>query len=163
MKNSKSFTWVRPILAAALAAGGITFSNASFAATSVPEGRAALRGRLLERAKEQLGLSDDQVAQIKSILQADKDTLVDLLSRLHAARAGLRAAIQGDAGEAGVRAASAKVAAVEADLAVARMKLHGKISPILTAEQREKLKELRARVDDFVDRALGRFSERLAE
>lgn len=83
---------------------------------------------------------------------------------MHDARKGLREAIRAkDATAASIRTASAKIAAVAADLAVERLKLHGKLSPILTGEQREKLAEIEARLDGFVSDAIGRIGERLAE
>jgi Spy/CpxP family protein refolding chaperone len=152
------------ILAAALNAGGFSQLTTRAATALSPQGIGALRGHFLERAKQRLGLTDEQTAQIKAVLQAEKDTLVSLLSQFHDARAGLRAAIQApDADEASVRAASAKVASVEADLAVERFKLHGKISPILTDEQRAKIKEFQARRNDLVDTIIGHIGERLAE
>lgn len=58
---------------------------------------------------------------------------------------------------------TSKLAAVEADLAVERRKLYGRISPILTADQHEKLKALEARVDEMVDGLLERISSPAAE
>jgi Spy/CpxP family protein refolding chaperone len=114
--------------------------------------------------KQKLGLTADQSAQIKTVFKADKDTLTGLLSRLHEAHTGLRAAIQASgATEASVRSASARVAAVEAELAVERLRLYGQISPILTSAQVEKMKEMQARRDDFVDIVIGRISDWLAE
>ena len=125
-------------------------------------GARAARGQFLERAKEKLGLTDEQAAQIKTVLVGEKETLKGLVVKLHEARTGLREAIQAsEATEASVRAASAKVAAVEADLAVERLKLFGKISPILTEEQRAKVKEFQSRIDDFMDGAIDRLGERL--
>jgi protein CpxP len=119
---------------------------------------------MLQRVAEKLNLSDEQRTQIKSELKDEKDTLKSLFTRLHEARKGLREALHAsDATEASVRTASAKVADVEADLAVERLKLHGKISPILTAEQREKVNEIQARLDDLVDQVVNRLDKRLAE
>ncbi|HLP77829.1 MAG TPA: Spy/CpxP family protein refolding chaperone, partial [Candidatus Paceibacterota bacterium] len=119
--------------------------------------------QLLQRAREKLDLTDEQAAQIKAVLKEDKETLRGLLSRMHEARSGLREAIHAEgATPDSVRAASAKVAAVESDLAVERLKLFGKISPILTAEQREKLQQAGAQLDAMVENAinhLGRKSE----
>jgi len=115
MKTSK---WFALLLAAGFATGGLFILNARAADTLLPEGRGALRGRLLEHVKQKLGLTADQSAQIKTVFKADKDTLTGLLSRLHEAHTGLRAAIQASgATEASVRSASARVAAVEAELA----------------------------------------------
>ena len=87
--------------------------------------------------------------------------MTGLLSQLHEARVGLREAIQAaDANETTVRAASAKVASVEADLAVERLKLYGRISPILTAEQRDQVMEFQTKLDDFVDNIIRHLGER---
>jgi Spy/CpxP family protein refolding chaperone len=152
------------LLAAVLGACGLWMLNANAANDFGSQGEPALRGHLLQRAKQKLGLTESQTAQIKAVLKADKDVITGLLSSLHAARGELRAAIESPgASEPSVRAASAKVAQVEADLAVERMKLFGKMGPILTGEQRAKLSDLQARVDDFVDGVIGRIGERLAE
>jgi len=148
-------------MAAALTAGGVIVFNSPAAENSQPQGR--FHGQFLERAKEKLGLSDDQVAQIKAQLASEKDNLKSLVMQLHDRRAELRAAIQASgANESSVRAASAKVASVEADFAVERMKLYAKISPILTSDQLAKVQEFQSRLDDFLDTAINRLGERLA-
>jgi len=156
----KTARWLVITLAAGvLAAGGLFTMEAS--AAEKPSLQRGVKSQFLQRAKEKLGLTDDQVAKIKTELKAEKDTLSDLLSRLHEARVGLREAIQtADANETSVRASSAKVAAVEADLAVERLKLYGRISPILTTEQREKIMEFQTRLDDFVDNMVNHLGER---
>lgn len=90
-------------LAAGLGVGGL-FVVKAHAAERV-EARRAFRGHLLERAKEKLGLSDEQVAKIETELKGEKDTLKDLISKLHDARVGLREAFQAsDANESSIRA-----------------------------------------------------------
>ena len=148
-------------MAGSLCLGGLAVFKAH-AAEQSSSGRSG-RGRFLERAKEKLGLSDDQVSQIKAQLLAEKGNLKDVISKLHDARVSLRDAIQAsDATEASVCAASAKVAAVESDLAVERLKLFGKIGPILTDDQREKVKEFQTKIDDYLDGAISHIGERLA-
>jgi Spy/CpxP family protein refolding chaperone len=121
-------------------------------------------GRLAERAKEKLGLTDEQLGQIKDVLKSEKTSIVSLLARMRDARAGLRDAIRStDANETSVRVASAKVAAVEADVAVERMKFFHQISPILTDEQRTKLAALQSNLDGFIDQAIKRMDARLGE
>lgn len=147
-------------LAAALAVGG--FICTAKAIDRPGPGR--FRGGILQRAAEKLELTEAQKTQIKSELLAEKDNLKQLLGRLHDARKDLREAIRANsATEASVRAASAKVATVQADLAVERLKLHGKIAPILTEEQKAKIAEFEARVDEFVTDALERIGDRLTE
>jgi Spy/CpxP family protein refolding chaperone len=148
-------------LAAGLGVGGLFVVKAH--AVERVLGNRAGHGRLMERAKEKLGLTDEQVTKIKTELKGEKETLKGLISKLHDARVGLREAIQAsDANESSVRSASAKVAGVEADLAVERLKIHGKISPILTPEQLEKVREFQARLDDFLYNAINHLGDRLA-
>ena len=147
--------------AAALTVGGVIAFEARATETDSGTVRRPFHGQFLQRAKEKLGLTDDQVAQIKSQLAPEKDTLKALITKLHEARVGLREAIQApDATEASVRAASAKVASVQADLAVERLKLFGKLSPILTPEQREKVKRFQARLDQLLNKATKKFGEK---
>lgn len=147
-------------LAAALVVGGFIYQANAFERP----GPGRTRGMFLQRAAEKLDLTESQKAQIKTQLKAEQDTLKQLLKRLHDARQELRETIHAsDATEARVRAASAKVADVQADLAVERLKLHGKIAPILTGEQKAKIAEFEARMDEFVTDALERIGTRLAE
>jgi len=144
-----------------LAVGGLIVARAR-AADSAP-GHFG-RGRFLMKAKQQLGLSDEQFTKIKGELSADKDKLTGLLTGCHDARIALREVIQKPgATEAEIRAASAKVAAVESDLAVERAGLYGRISPILTADQLAKVDEFQQRVDDFIDGAILVFGKHLAD
>jgi Spy/CpxP family protein refolding chaperone len=121
-------------------------------------------GLLAERAKEKLGLTDKQLGQIKDVLKPEKASIISLLTRLRDARAGLRDAIRStDANETSVRAASAGVATVEADVAVERMKIFKQISPILTDEQRTKLAALQSKLDGFIDQGINRIDAKLGE
>ena len=145
--------WIAKSLAAALFVGGFTV-NLRAADSDAPQ-PAPARARLLQRVREKLDLTDDQVARIKAVVAPEKEALTGLISRLHEARKALRESIQSaDATESSVRAASANLASVEADLAVERMKLFGKISPILTQEQRDKLGQLESKLDALADRMI---------
>jgi Spy/CpxP family protein refolding chaperone len=157
MKPSK---WLILTVAATLTAGGLIAFKAH-AAERTTEPR-AWRANLRERIKEKLGLTEDQAGQIKTALAAEKDSIKELLAKLHQARVSLREAIQApNADEASVRVASAKVATVQADLAVLRLKLYGKLNPILTSDQRDKVQQFQQRIDDFLDNALDRLGQRL--
>lgn len=148
-------------LAAALAACGFVAVKAYAADTSTT---APAHGGILQRLADKLNLTGDQRTQIKAVLAGEKETLMPMLGRLHDARKNLREAIQASgANEASVRAASAKVAAAEADLAVERMKLYGKIAPILTDAQRQQLAGLQERADEFVDRVIARLGPALGD
>lgn len=146
-------------MAAALCAGGWQTRAAERPLSDHPA-----PGRRLERVKEKLNLTDDQVARIKEELDAERGTLKELILRLHDARVGVRAAIRAaGATEASLRTAAARVGAVQAELAVERFRLYGRIDPILTDEQREKVKEFEARIDEWVETAVMRLGEKGAE
>jgi len=153
MKTNTIFS----LLAAGLIAGGLIATQAFAADKPASTADSPMQGRLLQRLADKLNLTADQRSQIKEVIAGEKDTLVPLATAVHDARKGLRTAIRaGDATEASVRAAAAKVAAAEADLAVERMKLYGKIAPILTDAQRRQLADLQQRADDFADNAIAR-------
>jgi Spy/CpxP family protein refolding chaperone len=140
-------------LAAAILAGGFAAVKAYAAEDSV----APTRGKILQRIAEKLNLTGDQKAQIKTIFTGEKENLQPLVVAVHQARVGLRTAIRaGDATEASVRAASGKVAAAEADLAVERMKIYAKIAPVLTDAQRKELADMQASADEFADNLIAR-------
>jgi Spy/CpxP family protein refolding chaperone len=147
-------------LAAALAVGGFTITHAVAAEKSAPE----MRGKNFQRIVQRLELTDAQKADVKKVLSGEKENLKPLLTAIHDARKNLRESIRAaDANESAVRAASAKVASAEADLAVERMKIFAKLSPILTEEQRAKISELESRVDGFAEAMLARVGDGLGE
>ncbi len=153
-------------MAAAVALGGAMLVKAQTTDTNQVSSADTSRpgGRLMGRLRGQLGLSHEQTATIRASLAADKDNLTQLLSSLHEARMNLRETIRKPgATENEIRGASARVASVEADFAVERAKLYGKISAVLTPEQIAKLDELQQRADDSVDGAIVGFGRRLAQ
>jgi Spy/CpxP family protein refolding chaperone len=144
-------------VAAGLVLGGVTMQARA-------QERRASRGEFLERAKEKLNLTEEQMARIKEQLSNEKDALLELGRKLRAARAELREVIQNEkSNERQIRDASAKVADVQADVNVLRHKLQSKIYPIFTSEQREKLKEVMDRVDEMIEQGLSRLGERLGK
>jgi Spy/CpxP family protein refolding chaperone len=158
----KTLKYATLLFAAALAISGLSALN-SRAADSPGENNAP-GARFREHLKEKLDLSDDQFAQIKSQLVSDKANLTRLLNRMQNARTQLRAAIQQPgATETSVRAAAARLSTVESDLAVERFKLWGKISPLLTADQRVKLARLEAGLDQFIEHAIDRIDFNLSQ
>ena len=161
----KTIQFLTIISATALLAGGFIGLNAR--AAEKGDGASHRRfggGQLLERAKEKLGLSDEQVEQIKTAVKGEKENIVGLVTRLRDARVELRDAIQAkDATEDSVRAAAAKVAVVEADMAVQRLKLSREINPILNDEQKAKFAELQAHIDGLIESGIGRMREKPAQ
>jgi protein CpxP len=106
----------------------------------------------------QLNLTDAQKAQVKTIADSHRDEWKALGDRARAAHKALSGAITADTVDEGlIRQRSAELAAVQADLAVARAKAHAEVFQILTPEQKTKAQELRAQMEQRMQqRAQGR-------
>jgi periplasmic protein CpxP/Spy len=95
----------------------------------------------------ELGLSDAQKDQIKGIAESHRNEWKGLADREMAARQALNAAVTADTiDEATIRQRSSEVAAVEADMAVARARAHAEVFQVLTAEQQAKAKQLQTQM-----------------
>jgi Spy/CpxP family protein refolding chaperone len=102
---------------------------------------------MLPRVGRELQLTDAQRDQIKAIALTHRDEWKALADRLRTSHDALAAAVTGDTiDETLIRAKSADVASVEADVAVARAHAHAEFAQILTPEQKAKLKELQAQM-----------------
>jgi protein CpxP len=93
----------------------------------------------------ELQLTASQNDQIKAIADSHRDEWKALADRARAAHAALNSAVTADTlDETTIRARSADVAAVDADMAVARAHANAEIMQLLTSDQKTKLKNLRA-------------------
>jgi Spy/CpxP family protein refolding chaperone len=104
-----------------------------------------------------LDLTDAQRGQVKGILDSHRDEQSGLQQRAMAARQALEAAIQASPlDEAAIRGKAAEVAAVDADLAVARGRILNEVTQVLTSDQQAKLKELQAQQKQRMEQRRGR-------
>ena len=100
-------------------------------------------GKFVMRMAKVLKLSDTQKGEIKTILEAEQSRVRPLLEKLRENRKLLM-----EAGEAttfdepAVRGIAAAQAQIETELIVARVRAQSQIHALLTAEQRELLKNL---------------------
>jgi periplasmic protein CpxP/Spy len=93
----------------------------------------------------ELDLSDDQKAQLKSIAQSHHDEFRAAGEKARAAHDGMQALVEADSiNESAIRAKSAEIAAAEAEVMILNAKVRQESMQILTSEQQQKLKELRA-------------------
>jgi Spy/CpxP family protein refolding chaperone len=97
-----------------------------------------------------LNLSDAQRDQVKGMVDSHRDEHQAIAERARAAHDALQVAVTADQFDEGtIRARSAEVASVDADIAVAQARLRNEVLQILTADQRAQLKkietEMRAR------------------
>jgi protein CpxP len=94
-----------------------------------------------------LNLSDAQKERLRSMNASHLDEKKALIDRALAAHRALVAAVTAETfDEATIRSRSAEVAAVEADMAVARARIHGEILQVVTPEQQAQLKQMRAQM-----------------
>lgn len=106
----------------------------------------------------QIGLTDAQRDQIKTIAESHTEEWKALGDRARTAHLALNEAITADTlDEALIRQKSAEVAAVDADLAVARAHAHALVFQILTAEQKAQVKKMQEEMKNRMkDRQAGR-------
>ncbi len=115
---------------------------------------APMAGRHFKKMATELGLSAQQQQDIKAIFQKDRPQFQPLVKQLVAERRALRTLIHADTvDEAAIRAQSAKVAAIQADLAVHRALTGQQVRKLLTPEQVQKLKDFQAKMDQRHDKA----------
>lgn len=116
------------------------------------------------RKLAQLGVTDEQKTQVKLILRKYQPTAGPLIQQVVTERRVLRDTIRAETiDEAAIRAEAAKVASLEADLAVQRAHVAHEIRAVLTPEQLQKLKEMQIDVDARIDGFLHRIANRVAE
>jgi Spy/CpxP family protein refolding chaperone len=93
----------------------------------------------------QLGLSDEQRQEVRRIMELHKAERQAIGERLREARRAQSDAVMAvPVDESAVRARSAELAKVETDAAVLRAWMHAEVYNVLTPEQQEKAKALRA-------------------
>jgi periplasmic protein CpxP/Spy len=122
-----------------------------------PGGPMGGRGGIGLPGLRQLDLSDTQKEQIQTITQSHRDEMRQMAERTREAQRGLDATAEGTSvDEAGIRAKSTALAAALADGAILRAKINAEILGVLTAEQQQKLTELRAQHQQRMKEAPGR-------
>lgn len=140
----------------ALAAGYVSAQNTNGDAAPFRAGRGRGPGALggpgggpmsflgpIAMLASRLELSDAQKDQIKSIAQSHADEWKALLTREQQARLAQQAAIvSAQFDEVTIRQRSADLAAVDADISVARARAHGELLQLLNTDQQAKLKDL---------------------
>jgi protein CpxP len=93
---------------------------------------------------QQLDLTDDQKAQLKSIAESHRDEFREAGLKLGTAREAMRTLIEAETiDEGAIRTKAQEAAAAEADLAILNAKVRQQSMQVLTSEQQAKLKELR--------------------
>jgi Spy/CpxP family protein refolding chaperone len=93
----------------------------------------------------ELDLTDDQKAQLKSIAESHRDEFRAAGEKARTAHEGMRELVEADSiNESAIRAKSVEIAAAEAEIMILNAKVRQESTQVLTSEQQQKLKELRA-------------------
>jgi len=96
-----------------------------------------------QKLVEKLGLTDAQQAEAKAVFEANKLAVMPLKESLYAEKKNLHELMHsGKFDEAAIRAESAKIAAIYADLNVIKAKVCAQFRAMLTPEQLDTLKAL---------------------
>lgn len=144
--------------AATLAAGGI-FAGRLFAGSMPGEGERAPR-HMFGRMARALELTDDQKAQVRSILKSHAAEIEQRMAAGAAARRALRDAIRTEpVNESAIRAAAAAAGSARADGAVLFARIRAEVLPVLTADQRQKLQAMEEKMKSRGERGAKALSE----
>ena len=109
----------------------------------------------LGRLRDELSLTDEQQAQIKTAREKYRPEVMAVAKRLREKNRVLRALTRADTvDEVAIRAAARDVGDTIADGALLRARIRKEIRPILTQEQREKLDKCRADIQKATDQAI---------
>lgn len=133
-------------LAAALVLGLGTFAVAQANLSDAPKHGAGMRGHFGQRMAAELGITDQQKTQIKTILQNEKPKVQPLRDQLRGEHQQMAALTKGGAfDEAQVRNIANQEAQTQANLIVERQRVKSEIYQVLTPDQRTKADQLQAR------------------
>jgi Spy/CpxP family protein refolding chaperone len=91
-----------------------------------------------------LNLTDDQKAQMKTIMQKEHPTMKPLMQQERQIDQQLRQYVEGPYDEVKVRALAAQKSQIEIELTVAHTRIHNQMYQLLTPDQQSKLKEMEA-------------------
>lgn len=158
---------IRQIRTSILVAAGVVVVAAAglfagrLSADAFPQGRHGdFAPRMFARIAGAIGLTDDQKSQIKDILRSHAAEIEAQMTASHSARQALRAAVIAQPfDEATIRARAADVGKAHADGAVLFAKIRAEIDPILTADQKDKLKAFQSRARKRGDNAVQSFRQ----
>jgi Spy/CpxP family protein refolding chaperone len=133
-----------------------TFGPGGFPGAHTPLGRliSGSIGRLMV-LRSDLALTDVQRMQVRELLVQHRAEIAATVKSVRDCRVELRdMVLRGDADEATIKAAADKLGTAIGDAAVKATKLRNDLAPILTDEQKARLREFVANQDGAVDKLL---------
>ncbi len=119
-------------------------------------------GRLMVLRSE-LDVTDQQKAEIKKVLVSHKSEIIVQVKSLWQKRQSLRDAVLAEkTDEAAIRRAADNLGKAIGDAAVLAAKLKGEVAPVLTSEQKQRIKEFRMDADQATEKFLGKLGQNKA-
>jgi periplasmic protein CpxP/Spy len=105
-------------------------------------------GALPPMLMQRLNLTDAQREQVKSVMDSHRDEMKALGEKAGTAHKALQAAVTADQfDESAIRSRSAEAAALDADMAVLRARIHGEVWQLLTPDQQKTAKDLQTQME----------------
>ena len=129
------FLWIVAALVASSVLAAATVTQAQ--QPPAPEGH-----RMFSGLQQNLGLTDDQVNQVRTIFQQQRDARRQLWQSMRQAQTDLRQLVLNGGDPAAIAAKKAQVAQLMGQGLDLRIQVLEQIGPILTQEQRDKLAQL---------------------
>jgi Spy/CpxP family protein refolding chaperone len=144
----KSFRFRLLIAALAVVLGGAVAKSQTASDASAPppmQGhRFAMKGHRMGFMAKQLNLTDDQKAQMKTIMEKAHTSMKPLMQQSHLLEQQIHQYAEGNYDESTVRSLAKKKADIEVELTVARTQVHNQMFQLLTPDQQAKAKQLEA-------------------
>jgi Spy/CpxP family protein refolding chaperone len=103
-----------------------------------------MEGHKMGFLAKSLNLTDDQKAQMKTIMEKNHTTLKPLMQQSHQIEQQLRQYVEGPYDETKVRTLATQKAQIEVELTVAHTRVHNQVYQLLTPDQQAKVKEMEA-------------------
>jgi Spy/CpxP family protein refolding chaperone len=117
----------------------------------------------LHRVLRHIDLSDQQRAEIKEVLKAEREGMREQRQALAERHQALQEAVRSGAEERELREKATDLGLAAGDMAVRQAAVHGQIQALLTDEQGQKLGELRTEMQERQKERHGRMRERMRE
>ena len=157
----------RIIVVTTVAAGAALLGSASYLWAAMPGAlgqRGPLSMMMLGGKLKELNFTPAQKTAARSNLKAHAPTMMPLVRKMVDERRALIDLIRADKpDEAAIRAQSARVATVQAELAVEASRLSVDLRKVATPDQLGKLREIEKHIRERVDHGLDKASEWLAQ
>lgn len=116
--------------------------------------------RMFRRIARALDLTAEQQTQVKTILKNHAEEITAQMNASRTAKKALRDAVMlQPVDETTIRARAADAGKVHADGAVLFARIHAEVDPVLTPDQRDKLKAFQSRIRSRADNGVAAFQK----